>query len=144
MTTKEQIVALARECIGTPYQHQQRVNGLALDCAGVPHHVCKALGIEVQDVAGYSRIPQPDRMRAALDATFTRVRKDQMQIGDAAWIRFRKQPQHLAIVGDYHLGGLSLIHAYNGGGLNRVVEHFLDAIWQSRIVGVWRFPGVEQ
>jgi hypothetical protein len=31
-----EIVAIARETIGTPYAHQGRVAGLALDCAGVP------------------------------------------------------------------------------------------------------------
>lgn len=144
MATKEQIVALARETLGTPYQHQQRVNGLALDCAGVAVHVGVKLGMDFQDVTGYSRLPKPDEMRAAMDRAMLRVRRCDIQIGDVVWIRFTAQPQHIGIVGDYHLGGLSLIHAYNNGGLKRVVEHRLDPAWESRIVGVWRFPGVDQ
>lgn len=144
MTTKQQIVALARETLGTPYQHQCRVNGVALDCAGVPVHVGTRLGLDFQDVVGYGRQPQPDEMRRALDSRLLRVAKTCMQPGDVAWIRFKEEPQHLGIVGDYHLGGLSLIHAYNSGGLNKVVEHRLDDKWLARIVAVWRYPGVEE
>jgi hypothetical protein len=138
-----EIVAIARETLGTPYAHQRRVNGLALDCAGVPVHVALRLGLNFKDVTGYGRLPQPDEMRKALDSGLQRVPKSEMQIGDVAWIRFLDQPQHFAIVGDYHLGGFSLIHAYNGAGLKKVVEHRLDDQWLTRIVGIWRFPGVE-
>jgi cell wall-associated NlpC family hydrolase len=141
MQAKE-IVALARETLGTPYQHQGRVNGLALDCAGVPVYVGKRLGMDFADVTGYGRLPMPDEMRAALDRALVRVAKSDVSPGDVAWIRFKSEPQHLAIVGDYVHGGLSLIHAYNGGGLRAVVEHHLDAAWMGRIVAVWRYPGV--
>ena len=137
------IVALARETLGTPYRHQGRGGGLALDCAGVPVHVATRLGIPLTDYTRYGRLPIPGEMRAALDSHLQRVTREQMQPGDVAWIRFRAEPQHLAVVGDYHLGGLSLIHAYNGAGLSRVVEHRLDAAWLARIVAVWRYPGVE-
>ncbi|SFB02635.1 hypothetical protein SAMN04515620_11336 [Collimonas sp. OK607] len=137
---REEIVAIARETLGTPYQHQQRINGLALDCAGVPVFVAQRLGISIEDVVNYGRLPVPAEMRAALDKNLVRVAKAAMQPGDVAWIRFEHAPQHFAIVGDYPYGGFSLIHAYNGSGLNCVVEHRLDASWMARIVGVWRFP----
>jgi hypothetical protein len=137
------VVAIARETLGTPYLHQQRVNGLALDCAGVPVHVGLRLGVSFNDVTNYGRLPQPAEMRKALDAALTRVPRACMQFGDVAWISFQQEPQHFAIVGNYRLGGFSLIHAYNGAGLKKVVEHRLDEDWLARIVGVWRFPGVE-
>jgi hypothetical protein len=139
---KADIVAIAREVTGVRWQHQARIGGLALDCAGVPVHVARRLGIPFDDVVGYGRLPQPDEMRAALNNNLVRVAKKDMQPGDVAWIRFEQLPQHFAIVGDYLHGGLSLIHAYNGAGLNKVVEHRLDDQWLARIVGVWRFPGV--
>ena len=141
--TPQHIVALARETIGTPYGHQGRVNGLALDCAGVPVHVGRRLGLDLVEYTRYGRLPVPAEMRAALDANLTRVEKADMQIGDVVWMRFLGEPQHLGIVGDYHLGGLSLIHAYNGSGLRKVVEHRIDEQWLARIVAVWRYPGVE-
>jgi uncharacterized protein YijF (DUF1287 family) len=82
-------------------------------------------------------------MRTALDAHLERVPTSSMQPGDVVWIRFEREPQHLAIVGDYVHGGLSLIHAYNGAGPSRVCEHRLDAEWRNRIVAAWRYPGVE-
>jgi len=139
----QDIVSLARETLGTPYQHQQRVNGMALDCAGVPVYVGLKLGMDFQDVTGYGRLPKPDEMRAALDRALVRVRVSDMQIGDVVWISFQREPQHLGILGDYYLGGLSLIHAYNGGGVNKVVEHALDTQWRQRIVAAWRYPGVD-
>jgi cell wall-associated NlpC family hydrolase len=140
----QDIVAAARETLGTRYAHQGRVAGLALDCAGVPVHVARTLGVPLTDYTRYGRLPVPAEMRAALDAHLTRVPTAQMQPGDVAWIRFEREPQHLAIVGDYVHGGLSLIHAYNASGLNRVVEHRLDDVWRSRIVAAWRYPGVER
>jgi cell wall-associated NlpC family hydrolase len=142
MKTAE-IVAAARAVLHTPYAHQGRVAGLALDCAGVPVHVAKSLGVPLVDYTRYGRLPVPAEMRAALDAHLERVPTEQMQPGDVVWIRFEKQPQHLAIVGDYVHGGLSLIHAYNSAGVNRVVEHRMDDVWRSRIVACWRYPGVE-
>lgn len=138
-----EIVALARETLGTSYQHQGRVNGLALDCAGVPVHVAQRLGLSLADYTRYGRLPVPGEMRAALDAHLQRVAKEALQPADVVWIRFQQEPQHLGIVADYPHGGFSLIHAYNGAGLARVIEHRLDPTWLSRIVAVWRYPGVE-
>jgi cell wall-associated NlpC family hydrolase len=138
-----EIVALARETLGTSYQHQGRVSGLALDCAGVPVHVAQRLGISLADYTRYGRLPVPHEMRVALDAHLQRVAKDAMQLGDVVWIRFQQEPQHLGIIADYPHGGFSLIHAYNGAGLAQVVEHRLDATWLQRVVAVWRYPGVD-
>lgn len=139
----EVIVAAAREIVGTPYVHQGRIGGVALDCAGVPVHVARTLGIPVEDYASYGRTPNPAELRGLLEKNLLRVRQDEMQIGDVAWLKFRETPQHLAIVADFRVGGFSLIHAYNWSGLSKVVEHPMDKVWKARIVAVWRYPGVE-
>lgn len=143
MVTRAQIVAWARETLGTPYQHQQRVNGMALDCAGVPAYVGVKLGMPFEDVTDYGRLPIPAEMRAVLEKHMVRVQKSAMQPGDVVWMRIDREPQHLGILGDYKYGGLSLIHATNGIGKDEVVEHRLDELWAKRIVAVWSFPGVE-
>ncbi|MBK8745664.1 MAG: peptidase P60, partial [Propionivibrio sp.] len=38
------ILAAARACIGTPFVHQGRIPGLALDCAGLVVAVAQAIG----------------------------------------------------------------------------------------------------
>jgi cell wall-associated NlpC family hydrolase len=140
-----QIVAIARELLGTRYAHQGRLSGVAVDCAGVPVHVWNRLGLPLaaDHPVNYGRLPVPNEMRAQLDKHLVRVARADMQVGDVAWIKFQQEPQHLAIVGDYRYGGFSLIHSYNGSGLMEVVEHRLDETWAKRIVAVWRFPGVE-
>jgi hypothetical protein len=145
MIKARDIVAAARETLGTPYRLRGRVNGLAIDCAGVPVHVAKKLGIPLEDFVDYGRLPFPIEMRNQLDRQFVRVAKSEMQIADVAWIRMREngETQHLGIVADYCHGGFSLIHAYNKSGLDKVVEHRIDEQWMARIVGVWRYPGVE-
>jgi cell wall-associated NlpC family hydrolase len=143
MTTRAEIVAIARSLVGTPYAHQGRVAGLSLDCAGVPVFIAKAIGFPVEDFIAYGRLPVPAQMRAKLDEHLDRVPKAGMQIGDVVWIRFESEPQHLGILADYAHGGFSLIHANNGGGKHGVVEHRLDEAWARRIVAVWRYRGVE-
>jgi cell wall-associated NlpC family hydrolase len=142
MTTKEQVVAYARETVGTPYKHQGRVSGLAFDCAGVPVYVGEKLGLKLADVSGYGNMPNAAQMRNKLDECMTRVPLAQMQPGDVVWIRFEGDPQHLAILGDYPHSGFSLIHGSNAGRA-RVIEHRCDEIWRRRIVAAWRFPEVE-
>lgn len=138
------IVAIARETIGTPYKNQGRVNGLAVDCAGVPVHVAKRIGRQLHSLpAGYQGPPPPAAIKAALDANLERVPREQMQIGDIVWLTVKGQPMHMGVLGDYYLGGFTLIHAQNGSGLHKVVEHRIDDSWSRRIVAVWRFPGVE-
>jgi cell wall-associated NlpC family hydrolase len=144
MTTRAQIVAYARETLGTPYAHQQRINGLAIDCAGVIIYVGRRMGLNFEEITGYSRLPKPDEMRGALDANLVRIDKNLVKPGDVIWMRIKDLPQHLGIVGDYHAGGNSMIHAYNSGGIRKVVEHALDATWKSRIVAAWSYPGVEE
>lgn len=144
---RSEIVAAARGTLGTPWLHQGRVNGLALDCAGVPVHVAKTLGVSMDplyELTRYGRLPVPAEMRAALDANLDRVRTADIQPGDVVWMRFDGEPQHLAIVGNYVHGGLSLIHAYNGAGLNKVVEHRLDETWRRRIVAAWKYREIDE
>lgn len=140
--TPAEIVAIARETLGTPYQHQQRTKGLAMDCAGVPAYIANRMGLDFVETADYGRQPVPALMRAVLQNYGTRVALAEMQLGDIAWLRFEAEPQHLGVIGDYPHGGFSLIHATNAAGINKVVEHRLDAAWQARIVALWRFPGV--
>lgn len=142
MTTKAQVVAYARETLGTPTGHQGRVLGKALDCVGVAVHVASRIGMDISDVTNYGRIPNPTEMRAKLDEHLVRVLPSAMQIGDVVWLTVEQDPQHLGIIGDYPYGsGYSLIHAHNASGVKKVVEHRLDQQWRDRIRAVWRFPG---
>lgn len=138
--TREQIVAEAREWLGTRWQHQASVKGLAADCIGLVRGVALNLGLlndpeQLRPWMDYGRIPDGAKLRQGLDRFMQPVDPAQSMLGDVLLMRFERQPQHVAIVTD-----VGIIHAY--AAARRVVEHGLDAQWRSRIVGAYRWPGV--
>jgi NlpC/P60 family putative phage cell wall peptidase len=142
--TRAQVVAEARSWIGTAYQHQQRMKGVAVDCMGLPIGVARALGIlePSVDLLGYSR--QPDgtlltRVDGEATAYLEKIDQAAMQPGDLALLATQVLPNHFGIVADYRYGGLTLIHAVP---LRGVVEHRIDSTWRKRIVAAYRPRGI--
>lgn len=133
--TADEVIAAARSALGTPFRHQGRTVGQALDCAGMIIHVVRVLGIAHADQAGYGRRPSGGLLEAALDGQPGLTRVGDMRPGDVLLLRFSGDPQHLAV-----FTGENLIHAYQPVG--KVCEHRLDADWRGRIVRIYRFAGV--
>lgn len=133
--TPAQIIEAARECLDTPFMHQGRLVGQALDCAGVAVHVFDRVGCEVDQPAAYGRLPNNAMLEYWADRQPFLVRATDPQPGDILLMRFTGEPQHVAIY-----TGENLIHAYEAIG--RVVEHRLDDKWRRRIVRVYRFKGL--
>ena len=129
--TAEQIIAAARECIGTPFAHQGRILGRALDCAGVAVHVARQWH-EVDEPAAYGRLPNNAMLEYWLERQPFLERVAPPEAGDLLLMRFTGEPQHLAV-----FTGQTIIHAYQAAG--KVVEHDLDAKWRRRIVRAYRF-----
>ena len=134
--TPDEIIEAARSEIGTPFRHQGRSAGKAIDCAGLIVRVAELIGIPVDDQKGYSRLPSGAKLESALDgqSSVFLVRGAPLP-GDILMLRFNKDPQHLAI-----FAGENIIHSTNQTG--RVVEERFDALWKSRLVRVYRFAGV--
>lgn len=132
-----QIIEYAREVLGTPFAHQGRVPGLALDCIGLAIHVARRAGFNPVDVDGYGPQPHAGLLEQALDdAEFL----DAVALplpGDILLMRFADDPQHVAI-----LTGPTIIHSYANAG--KVVEHHYSPIWQARTVRGYRFKRAEQ
>ena len=135
--TQDDIIQAARELIGTPFVHQGRIPGRALDCAGLVVAVAQAVGVEYIDQTGYSRSPSGGLLEAALDEQpgITRIAPAERAPSDVLLMRFAGDPQHLAL-----LAGSTIIHAYEAPGL--VCEHDLTDLWARRIVRVYRFKGL--
>ncbi len=136
--TPEDILAAARQCIGTPFRHQGRLIGFGLDCAGVAVHVARQVGVGHLDVSGYGRTPASGQLEQSLDGQpcLERIALADRATGDLLLMRFASDPQHLAIC-----AGETIIHAYEATG--QCCEHRLSSLWASRIVRVYRFLGVE-
>lgn len=134
------VVREARALLGCPYVHQHRMAGTGVDCAGVLTLVTKMLGLSDFDVTDYERYPEGMQLLSLCDQQMTRIPVAQMQAGDAIAMRITRQPQHVGILVDYCLGGLSMVHADNKVG--RVVETPLDQRWLDRVVAAYRLPGI--
>lgn len=129
---RQQIVDLARTYLGVRWHHQGRCRA-GLDCAGLVIVVGQELGLTSFDSYNYGRLPNGMLMEETLSREMTRVFNP--QIGDVLLFRFEIEAQHVAIVTDR-----GIIHAYTQS--RKVVEHSLDDIWRSRIVGVYSFKGL--
>lgn len=132
--TAEDIVAIARSYVGTPFRHQGRMPGLALDCAGVVVCVAKELGLEngFKEVP-YGRHPHGGTLQRLCDEHMDRI--SLFGPGDVLLMTWESEPQHLAIASD-----IGVIHSY--AKARKVVEHVLDPVWRSRIRASYRFRGI--
>ena len=138
--TGADIVTEARSWIGTRFHHQGRLKGVGVDCAGLVVGVAEALGMSVQDRSDYTRQPDGQMLEEVCDTQMLRIPVNAIEPGDVILMRFEKEPQHLAIVGDYEFGGLSIIHSYIQA--RGVVETRLDDAWLNRVVAAYRLQGV--
>lgn len=129
-------IAAARSQVGRPFKHRGRTDS-GVDCLGVVALALRAVGRDPEDARLYGRHPEPEaeQLRASMRLHFGEPVTD-LQPGDVVLMRWYRQPNHVAVVGDYVLGGLSLIHAL--AQTQRVVEHRLAAPWPDRIVEAYR------
>lgn len=130
-------VATAREQIGKPFRHMGRGPNY-FDCGGLIAWCLKQNGIMPHDLPAYGREPYDDALRRVMAKNFGQPLGDRnaMQPGDILLIQFVSLPHHVALVGDYLHGGLSMIHADSRRG--KVVEHILDAPWLKNTIEVYR------
>lgn len=125
------IVEAARLYLGTPFKHQGRYKH-GIDCGGLLILAAREMGIYLQDIPGYHRMPDDQTLKAALDTQLIRTSrgKDNTLYGDILLMAFRKNPQHIAIRTDK-----GIIHAHEDSG--GVIETNLDERWRKRIRGVY-------
>ena len=133
--TADDILTAARSCLDTPFRHQGRIPGLALDCAGLIVAVAESVGADYIDRFGYGRNPAHGLLESVLHAQPFLERVFDRKPGDVLLMRFSGEPQHLAIC-----AGDTIIHSYEAVG--KVCEHRLASVWAARIVRVYRFKGI--
>ena len=137
--TRMDAVAEARSWLGTPFQHQGCLKGVACDCIGLVKSVGIALGLVEYDEAkakpflAYRMMPDSKKMREALATFFVPISVTEALPADILFLAWTKEPQHLALITD-----LGIIHSYSGVG--KVVEHSFDERWQRRVTAAYRYP----
>jgi cell wall-associated NlpC family hydrolase len=139
MTTREQIVEEARTYLGTPFHHQARLRGVAVDCVGLIVGVAHALGLSDADYTQYPRRPNGELVPQLERAGYREIEIAAARPGDllCLWLLPRsRKPAHLAIRTDY-----GIIHT--DGHVGRVVEISYADDFVRRTCAAYAFPGVE-
>ncbi len=132
------LVAEARTYLNVRWQHQGRSRE-GVDCVGLPIVCATALRGIAFAHPDYGRTSEDETMVALCRQYLVPVARTDMQPGDVVVLGFERQ-RHMAMLGDYPGGGLSMIHAYLPN--RKVVEARLDSVWAGRIVAAFRFPEV--
>ncbi len=134
---RDAILETARGYRGTPFRHQGLLPGRGLDCVGVIVCIGRDLGLFRYDVVGYPRVPSTfsSLLQHVRAAGFRPVPLTDALPGDVYLMAIIDRPQHVALATDK-----GILHAWMQA--RQVVEHGLDDMWRSRIVGVYRFPSV--
>ncbi len=148
---RELVAIKARGWIGTPFHHQGRLKAVGCDCIGLVMGVINELSIRTKhytadgfqipfsffDEIEYSPDPSSQRLKNKMDAALDKISIESIDVGDLLLFKVINLPQHVGIVGDYHAGGLSVIHSYAPAA--KVVEHELNESWLSRVISAYRF-----
>lgn len=142
--------AIARSYVGTPFVHQGRTPGVALDCAGVVICIARQRGHVAADfdVSNYAQQPDKWSIIEACDEHLMRIRVDEARPGDVLVMAWDSYPQHLGIMGRYSPAPnrrFTCIHAFMRPGEKnaKVTEHPIDNAWLARCIRrAYRFPEV--
>lgn len=135
---RDDIITAARTYIGTPFEWHQRLKGCGIDCPGLVICVGREVGVLAPDFdyQNYGNYPRNviDLMGTYADV----IALADLQPGDMAVFKLRVDPTHIAFLSNFgdHQG---LIHASLKNG---VVEHIFDLPWQSRLIGAFRYKGL--
>lgn len=141
---RSEIVALALEQVGKPYA-EHGWGPKAFDCIGLCGYCWKQTGVVDYDLAqeadheirAYTSRSQPVLMRFGLEKYLTKVRKEDVLVGDALWFRYPKE-QHLGIVTKVRDGVFYVVHAQFA---RKLVRH--QRVRKSGfVICGWRPPGL--
>jgi hypothetical protein len=145
VVSREAIVAEARTWIGTPFHHQGCVKQVGCDCIGFIAGVALALGIEGAErwrtnpaYHNYSRYPERATLEKGCAEFFDQVPIRDVTLADIFVMRFEREPMHFALI--TKLDPIYITHALFMR--DRVVEHRMDARWQSFVFRACKFRGI--
>lgn len=142
------VVHEARTWIDTPYDHQGRLKGHRVDCAGViieagivtgAFNLTRAdFGLAWKLFKGYGRLPNPRRALKAFELLMVPI--EDPRHGDVAYLRWGDgPPMHLAMLAT-DLAYPTMIHAH--GLIGRCTEHSFAGEWPGRVHSWWRYPAL--
>ena len=143
MSRNEEVLARARDWIGTPYRHQASCKGAGTDCLGLLRGIWREIyGAEPRNVPAYT----PDWSEPTGEEVLLKAATDLLRsvapgagiAGDVLVFRMRAGAvaKHMALLAETGPSA-SFIHAYSGHG---VVETALSDPWRRKICARFHFP----
>ena len=136
----ENIVAQARQWLGTPYIHQASVCGQGCDCLGLVRGVWRAIyGMEPARMPAYSHdwgeVSGDENLLCLARLHMAEIAQSQAAAGDLLVFRWQSGfvAKHMGIL----TGTSRFVHSWERAG---VVEVSLVPMWRKRIAAVFRFP----
>lgn len=144
MHAPSDVTAAARSMIGTPFHHLGRSPGIGLDCVGLLVSTAKLLGDTAHDKAVYARFSTDNTLMHELAQCLLQVPTEAALCeGMILVFRVDRRQMHAGIVGLHPvMNELTMIHAYNKSGVNRVCEHILTDTWRKMVIGRFWYPKV--
>jgi len=137
------IVAAVRACIGTPWVHQARIPGRALDCIGLAIQAAKAAGDWRDEYdplcRNYGRIPHGNAFFTFMRDHLVRLEPDDKLDGDLVLMAVKSYPMHVGVLASFPNGQWSVIHAMAERGGYVVEEPFTRNLTPH---SWWRFPSL--
>lgn len=128
------MIAEAYTWLGTPFGHQGRVKGLAVDCAGLVIESARATDLTALQITNYSEQSDEARFNALLHEHLQPIIFDARLPGDVLSFAPMLRHQHLGLLVAPEL----FLHAY-ALAPRKVIESRLNDHWRLRLRGVWRF-----
>lgn len=136
--TRTNIVNFARKQIDTPWHHQGRVAGVALDCLGLVLISYKSVGIELKSQDGYAKFPPTEILKKMLEEQFTKIHESKVKEGDLVLISILGAPIHFGIISQISSMNIThIIHAYQASPISKTVETIVNDTWRRRFVGFY-------
>lgn len=132
----QKAVETARSYIGTRWRHRGR-SRYGIDCIGLIVASLKAAGFTMRDRVDYGREPWRDGLEREMHEHFgDPIPRAEWRAGDVAMMRWENRPEagHVGLIAQGP-HGLTLIHSHS---MSSVIEHHIDAHWESLILAVFR------
>jgi hypothetical protein len=135
MPSSDDFIESARSYMDIRWRHQGR-SRMGVDCVGLVICSLADIGVEVPDMRGYRRSPDPIFVE--------HIRNNSLPAegplpGTLGIFRDGTQPCHVGIFATMH-GEVSLIHAYAGVG--KVLEEVFIHDWPGKLVEVRALPAL--
>ena len=128
----QNLIDSARTWINTPWQHNQRIKGIGVDCVNFLSAIAHESGLNIEEIPeSYGRTAIDNQIEEYLKRNFTLKNSLEIEENNIILYTFSGYKNHVALA----TSPTTIIHANSRVG--KVVEHQIDGIWLKFIASIW-------